>query len=167
MNKKVNLLMILFSIYCLFVIWIILFKLSFSISDLNELKGVRSINFIPFHYDVKAAFHFKEVVENIIIFMPIGIYLKMFGIRSRKAIIYGLGLSGILEILQFVLGVGASDITDIITNTAGTATGVYLYVLLNRLFQNTDKVNNILKVLALIGTILFPILLFLLLVSNL
>ena len=61
MKRKSNCFVtILFLIYLALLVWIILFKLQFSISDLDK---VRSINFIPFHYDkeIGAAFHLTEV----------------------------------------------------------------------------------------------------------
>ena len=52
MKRKSNCLAtILFLIYLALLVWIILFKLQFSISDLDK---VRSINLIPFHYDKEA-----------------------------------------------------------------------------------------------------------------
>lgn len=77
MKRKSNCLAtILFLIYLALLVWIILFKLQFSISDLDK---VRSINLIPFHYDKKVgtAFHLTEVLENFLIFVPMGIYLQM------------------------------------------------------------------------------------------
>ena len=77
MKRKSNCFVtILFLIYLALLVWIILFKLQFSISDLDK---IRSINFIPFHYDkeIGAAFHLTEVLENFLIFVPMGIYLQM------------------------------------------------------------------------------------------
>ena len=85
MKRKSNCLAtILFLIYLALLVWIILFKLQFSISDLDK---VRSINLIPFHYDKKVgtAFHLTEVLENFLIFVPMGIYLQM--LLPRKKII--------------------------------------------------------------------------------
>ena len=83
MKRKPNCLAtILFLIYLALLVWIILFKLQFSISDLDK---VRSINLIPFHYDkeVGAAFHLTEVLENFLIFVPMGIYLQMLLLRTK------------------------------------------------------------------------------------
>lgn len=80
MKRKSNCLAtILFLIYLALLVWIILFKLQFSISDLDK---VRSINLIPFHYDkeVGAAFHLTEVLENFLIFVP-----KMSVLLSKQA----------------------------------------------------------------------------------
>ena len=83
MKRKSNCFVtILFLIYLALLVWIILFKLQFSISDLDK---VRSINFIPFHYDkeIGAAFHLTEVLENFLIFVPMGIYLQMLLPRTK------------------------------------------------------------------------------------
>ena len=83
MKRKSNCLAtILFLIYLALLVWIILFKLQFSISDLDK---VRSINLIPFHYDkeVGAAFHLTEVLENFLNFVPMGIYLQMLLPRTK------------------------------------------------------------------------------------
>ncbi len=83
MKRKSNCLAtILFLIYLALLVWIILFKLQFSISDLDK---VRSINLIPFHYDKKVgtAFHLTEVLENFLIFVPMGIYLQMLLPRKK------------------------------------------------------------------------------------
>ena len=83
MKRKSNCLAtILFLIYLALLVWIILFKLQFSISDLDK---VRSINLIPFHYDKEAgaAFHLTEVLENFLIFVPMGIYLQMLLPRTK------------------------------------------------------------------------------------
>ena len=80
-KKKINMVTTLFFIYCVLLVWIILFKLQFS---LNSLDKIRNINLIPFYYENNVSFHFREVIENVIIFIPLGIYLKMIGIDNKK-----------------------------------------------------------------------------------
>lgn len=63
---------ILFLLYLVLLIWIILFKLQFSITALDR---VREINLIPFYYKEEISFHATEVLENVLIFVPFGIYL--------------------------------------------------------------------------------------------
>lgn len=72
-QKSNFLVLILFILYMVLLIWIILFKLQFSI---RELETFRSINLIPFHNnnEVGAIFHLKEIFENIAIFAPLGIF---------------------------------------------------------------------------------------------
>ena len=139
--KKIDIVKVLFGIYCLLLVWIILFKLSFSIQDITGLDKIRSINLIPFYYhnEINSHFHFTEVIENFLIFIPFGIYLKMLNKDNKIIIIYGFLFSLILEISQFIFKLGASDITDIITNTLGTTIGVLGYCLLEKIFK--DKVQ--------------------------
>ena len=68
---------ILFTIYIFLVIWIILFKLSVSI---DKLPHFRSINLIPFYYPNKTTYQIREVLDNLIIFIPFGLYLKTLNI---------------------------------------------------------------------------------------
>ena len=166
LKKKLNLINILYIIYCVLLIWIILFKLSFTISDILNLIKPRTINFIPFYYPYEVKFNLKEVIENFIIFIPVGIYLKMLNKSNKQVMLYGFIFSLILEISQFIFGLGATDITDIITNTAGTILGLLGYLILVKLFKNREKINNVLKIIALIVTILFCSLIVLLIISN-
>lgn len=161
--KKEKVTIVLLFIYCLVLVWIILFKMSFSINDLDK---IRSINLIPFYYKNEVSFHLTEVIENVLIFIPFGIYLKMLDKSNKKAIMLGLLFSLILEIMQYILSIGTTDITDIITNTSGSIIGVYMYYILNKIFKNKEKINKLLKLLAIIGTILFMLLFLLVIVSN-
>ena len=104
-KEKISILVpFLFIIYMVLLVWIILFKLQFSIS---ELDTVRSINLIPFHYDneIGVRFHLTEVLENVAIFAPFGIYLCMFKHEPRFSIklMLVLGTSLVLEVLQYIL----------------------------------------------------------------
>lgn len=166
-GKKLNLVKILFGIYCILIVWIILFKLSLSINDITGLDKIRNINLIPFYYSNEVSGHFKEVLDNLLIFIPFAIYLKMLNKDNKKIILYGLIFSLVLEISQFIFKLGATDITDLITNSMGTVIGVYFYILLEKIFKNREKINKVLKILALIGTILLCLLLLLLIISNL
>ena len=77
---------ILFTIYIFLVIWIILFKLSVSI---DQLPHFRSINLIPFYYPNKTTYQIREVLDNLIIFIPFGLYLKTLNINSDRTIFLG------------------------------------------------------------------------------
>lgn len=101
-----------------------------------------------------------------LIFIPLGIYLKMLDINSKKVILYGFIFSILLEVSQFIFKIGAFDITDIITNTAGTILGVFGYLLLKKVFKNKEKIDDVLRMIALVVTILFSLLMVLLIISN-
>ena len=151
-NEKTGLLVpLLFAVYLALLIWIILFKLEFSIS---VLKTNRSINLIPFYYEneIGMRFHLKEVLENAVIFIPLGIYLCMlkhdFSVKVK--FIFILMTSLILEISQYILAVGRTDVTDLITNTCGGMAGVGLYWLSVKVFRNKKRLDFIITVLAIL-----------------
>ena len=165
MKRKSNCLAtILFLIYLALLVWIILFKLQFSISDLDK---VRSINLIPFHYDkeVGAAFHLTEVLENFLIFVPMGIYLQMLLPRTKLYVKFMLiaGTSFLLEIMQYILAVGRSDV---LTNTAGGLLGLAVYSMVARLIGNRIKANRLFSILAGIVSVVVIGLLGFLLFAN-
>lgn len=153
---------VIFTLYCLILVWVVLFKGTFSLSGINFLDGYRSVNLIPFYYGGQAVRHqIKETIMNIIVFVPFGLYLKMFGLLAKKTILYGAATSLSFEIIQFVLAMGASDITDIIANTAGAALGACVYLLAQRLFgKKTNKIINIFAGIAIALLIALGILLF-------
>lgn len=161
-----NIIKVLFCIYCLLLIWIILLKASFTFEQITWLFGTRSVNLIPFHYEDVVAFQVEEVVSNLIIFIPFGLYLKMLGVSSKKAILYGFGCSLLFEVCQFVFAIGASDITDLITNTFGAIVGVSSYQFLELCFRDKNKINKIITIFAGIVTISIILLAILLFVAN-
>ena len=164
-NKAKSVTIVLTTIYSFMVVWIILFKMS-TLSEIPYLDHIRSINLIPFHYDDETSSHLSEVLNNVMIFIPMGVYLKMLKITDVKAILLGMTFSLGLEMLQFILTVGASDITDIMTNTAGTAIGVGIYAILSLIFRKSEKLDKVLCILASVCTILLISMIAILLFAN-
>ena len=164
LNHKFTLTRILFVLYGAFILWAVLFKTTFSFADIAGLVRPRSLNLIPFYYecDVSIRFHIEEVLLNVLLFFPFGVYLKLLNLPSRRSILTGFLFSLTLELCQFAFALGTCDITDLITNTAGTAVGVCLYLLLVKLFKNQTAVNQFLRISALTATILLGILILLL-----
>lgn len=166
-RKSCQFMLVLFLIYLILLVWIILFKLQFSIHDLDM---VRSVNFIPFYYDkeIGTEFHLKEVFENLLIFVPMGIYLQMLLPKGRfygkLAVIAGTSL--LLETAQYVLAIGRSDITDLLTNTTGGLLGLALYCIIARLLRNRERADKLFLVLAVIASVIVIGLLALLMFLN-
>ena len=164
-KKQYNLTMILFTIYFFLLIWILLFKMSFS---LDELYRGRSINIIPFLGTamVNGKLHISEIINNILIFVPVGIYtcmLKQDGSITKKiSVAFFISLS--VEVLQFALAIGATDITDLIGNTMGGVIGIGIFYLCTKVFKN--KTINILNILASIATVALVSLLSILILVN-
>ncbi len=167
-GKNKCLVLFLFAVYMVLLVWIIIFKLQFSIS---ELDTVRKINLIPFSYDKESGtgFHLKEVLENVAIFVPFGIYLSMLKSSSRSEkinIFLVISASLILEVTQYILAVGRTDVTDLLTNTCGGIIGIFLYWLAIKIFGSRKRIDFIITILATIVTIVIVGMLALLLVAN-
>ena len=164
-SRQHNLTKILFIGYTLILVWILLFKMSFS---LDELYKSRSINIIPFMGSVivNGRIDISEIINNIIVFVPVGIYICMLkeNWSILRKISVGFFISLGIEVLQFILAIGATDITDLIGNTLGGIIGIGVFYLFSKVFKN--KTNNIINTLALIATILLLAFISILLLAN-
>lgn len=155
-------------VYLLVLTWIILFKMQFS---MEKLDYIRSINLIPFNKSTitNSKIEFSEIYNNVLVFVPLGVYISM--LKSKwsflKKVVPILSLSLFYEVMQFILAIGASDITDIIGNTLGGIIGIIIYFVLHRLFKTDTKLNKILNIIAVLGTIcVITLLLFLIIVNS-
>ena len=164
-KKKHNLTRILFIVYFCILVWILLFKMSFS---LDELYKSRSINIIPFSGSivVNGKLYINEIINNILVFVPIGIYTCMlkqeWSITKKISVAFFISLA--VEVLQFILAIGATDITDLIGNTIGGVIGIVIFYLFDKVLKN--KAISILNILASIATVGLVSLLCVLLVVN-
>lgn len=158
----------LFVIYMLILTWIILFKMQFSLEGFGRF---RNINLIPYAGSVivNGKVQLSEIFQNIIIFIPVGIYLSMLksNLSFVKKALSIAGFSLLLEILQYILAVGATDITDLINNTLGGIIGIGIYAAVDAFVKPKEKANRIFNILAAIGTVCLCALLLLLIVANL
>lgn len=104
---------------------------------------------------VSLHFNGRESLLNIAAFVPAGLFLMLLSRRENKlaAIITCFVISLAFEAAQYILMVGTSDLTDLITNTLGGAVGVGVYCLCQRLWK--DKTRDILSWLCIPSTIAF------------
>lgn len=156
---------ILFLIYFGILTWIILFKMQFSI---HSLPFIRNINLIPFAGTavVNGQLDYNEIINNIIIFIPFGLYISMLRIDwSFLQKLFPIFLVSLFyESFQYFLAIGGTDITDLIGNTLGGALGIILFMLFSKVLK--DKTHKVLNILALLTTIAFVILLAVLIFAN-
>lgn len=153
MKKSKTLTGILAAIYLILLTWIILLKMQFSFSDLPH---IRNINLIPFHASVivNGTIDFNEIINNFLVFLPVGLYtcmLKPHWNLFRK-IAPAFFLSLLYEVLQYLFAIGATDITDLISNTLGGCAGVLLFVPLAKILKG--RTVRILNIAAAVCTVL-------------
>ena len=86
------------------------------------VKNVHSVN----------DWFFKNLACNIIMFMPCGFLAPLFFKKNKwwHILIFGVVISVILEVIQGLLGIGISDIDDVILNSFGTIVGFGIYKLI-------------------------------------
>ena len=128
---------VLFVVYLVLLAWIVLWKLEAPYVGAAALLP-RPIKLIPFLPSAEAGASAPlEIVANIVLFIPFGLYLGLLAPswRTWKAAGVFAGASLVLEITQHVLSTGSFDITDVIVNTAGGLAGLGLLVLARRTFQ--------------------------------
>ena len=77
-----------------------------------------------------------------------------------------LGTSLALEVLQYIFAIGRSDITDLLTNTCGGILGIVIYLVLAKLFRSRNRANKVIIVIASIVTVLVTGGLAVLLIAN-
>jgi hypothetical protein len=76
----------------------------------------------------------KDIIENVAAFVPLGFFFCAYFssvLRIKRAVVVAVLLGGMvsltIEVLQAFLPMRDSGVTDIITNTTGTAIGAILY----------------------------------------
>jgi glycopeptide antibiotics resistance protein len=119
----------LFAAYLLILLWLVLFKFSYDPFGVVRDFQTRSLNLIPLAYARKS-----ETISNLAAFIPFGVMLgvnfKQVAFRYKVAVIFAFSLA--VEIIQYALAIGATDITDIIMNTMGGFLGLAAYDVVSR-----------------------------------
>lgn len=165
-NQKIYTITLLV-VYALVLTWIILFKMSISFNDLPRLRG---INLIPYGASaiINDTLDLGEIVYNAIAFVPLGIYISMLKTDWSfvKKLLPILLLSLSYEIIQYIFSLGASDITDLINNTAGGIVGILGYQLTAKITKDRLKTNKVINVIATLCTIVLLALISLLVLVN-
>ena len=149
MKKARRIIAVLFIIYLIYLIWAILFKFSFSYAEIPYKRQAINLKlfFNPGHYFSPVIL--REKILNILIFIPFGAYLYMLGFRRIPSDLLMMLLTSILfEVIQYCFVLGTSDIADVMTNTIGGATGLFLAYMTLRISRKEEKMTKHFAVLA-------------------
>ena len=165
-------------LYCIFIFYIlllikILFLSRVSLSELfNSNRPVfMSVNLIPLHSimqymnggtDTLRRFAFANVVGNVVIFIPMGIFLPILKKDKRTAVnlLFIFLISLFVEIIQGLLGLGVTDIDDVILNCLGGWIGILGYKFLLYIIKDNEKVKTVITILSFCAGL--PVILYLL-----
>ncbi|GHU49423.1 VanZ family protein [Clostridia bacterium] len=132
--------------FFLFLVWAILWKCGVPYIGDGTL---RTVNLLPFRNNA-----WWELQFNIAIFLPCGFYLS--AVKSEwsllKRVTATLFISFTLEVIQFVLAIGYSDVTDLLMNTLGGIMGIAVFFVVSRL--SGKKGRKVIFVICLLLTLL-------------
>ncbi len=152
------------SFYAMFICYIFLMLLLFfRVDSLGDIKifGPRSVNLIPFYTiweylsganKVSSSLALNNVLGNIIVFIPYGLYIqilrkdKRFNISFLQVAI----TSFAIEIIQFTFNLGSADVDDLILNCIGGLIGIFMYKLLLKAVKEEDKAKMIVTAFSLL-----------------
>lgn len=110
--------------------------------------GERHIELIPFwnYLDIWNRVDYPadliEVLLNVALFVPIGLLLGGLGFKTKKILLSGICLSGIIEVSQFAFCKGLCETDDVMHNTFGCAIGYFGFLVLlkvKRLYLNKQN----------------------------
>lgn len=146
--------------------WIIIGKLHINILDIQDINN-QSINLIPFKgcAIVNGKIYKLEIIVNILLFIPLGIYMNLlFDKQLIKNMLIIILISFSFEFTQYILMIGASDITDVMMNSLGGLIGIGIIRSLKLIFD--ERVLSICNICAFMMTsIILPFLLFISMMS--
>jgi glycopeptide antibiotics resistance protein len=156
----------LLGVYLIALFWILIFKLGVRFSYMDH----RTVNLIPYQdYFLYGHIDRMEVIMNILIFVPAGLYagllLRKLNFLSIFLLLFAMSLC--LEILQFVFRIGAFDATDLVNNTLGGLLGYAVIYLSSQITGSKLKVQKVINLLAIMATLIMVILLILLKLNKL
>lgn len=111
----------------------------FQIVTSNDVSGVHGINITLFkeltRYQIGTRLFYRNIVGNIIMFIPFGFFTSYYLKLERKSFIFFLSIiiSVVIELIQLKIG-RAFDIDDILLNIIGSMIGYFLYRIIDKIF---------------------------------
>lgn len=150
-----ELLMLSFIIYILCLFQVVTFQ--------DEVSWATN-NFIPlkeiFRYNIGSRLFFKNVLGNMVMFMPFGFFVSYY-LKNRRplsTIILTIIASVSIEVVQMLIG-RVFDVDDILLNVLGGLFGYYIYHILNVIGNKMPKILrneiflDVVSILILLGLI--------------
>lgn len=138
---KQKLSIVIFALYLVLLVWIIVFKLQYS---LRVEAYTRDINLLPFYDEnVKSAsVYIYDKIYNLLFFVPFGVYVNLLKrewtfVRKITPIFL---TSVAFEAVQYIFAIGATDINDVIMNTLGGIVGLGVYYVTEKIFRNRSSI---------------------------
>ncbi len=126
-------------IYMLIVLYITIFsreQIEHSSVHLEVLRLVRKcFRLRPYGIKIRMRqlHNLIDPILNMILFMPFAAIAQRFGVNKKWIVVYGLFISLVIEVTQFITRLGGFEIDDLIYNTLGAIIGLGISILINRI----------------------------------
>lgn len=142
-------------IFSLFIVYGTTIPFNFG-GEANFYKRLQEICWIPFVAREGGRTSFSDVIQNIMLFMPIGFLGWLSLIKYRNKILnfflvlsFGIALSFSVECLQLITVDRTTSVTDLITNSFGTVVGVIFCSVIIRLWLKIYNHQFFIKIVQL------------------
>lgn len=100
---------------------------------------------------------FRNIILNILLFVPLGFLLPFYSKKLQKSyitILVGVVTTLVIEIIQYITGMGIFEIDDIFNNTVGTIIGYCIFMIGKCLWTKENRKMIIVYLLPSIITVL-------------
>lgn len=137
-------------LYCLFCLYLSAVFSLVGIPNVTYFRPEINLNLIPI---VGMIEDFKNSILNVVLFVPLGIFLPLLWQpfrRLRSSVVFGLGLSLSIELLQ-MLTFRTTDVNDLITNAAGCLLGFLLAKPLTNRYPPVERVSGAVYLLGMLS----------------
>ena len=116
---------ILFSVYIICVLWITLIDREWSSPHAMLVPFWEYANVIK---GIERGFYIKQILENLIMLMPLGLILPTLKkVNLKQIFLIALLFSAGIETVQFITGRGLMEFDDVFNNTVGAVIGYKIY----------------------------------------
>ena len=148
MTTKEKLIRITFIIY---LVGVLVFTLVIRESLVFRTFDNRGTVLVPFReytellHGHNRVFWIKQIILNILLFVPLGILLPMICDRFKKLwkiVLIGFLFSCLIEVMQYITGRGLTEIDDVINNTLGAFLGFLIYACISKPRKTEDYERN-------------------------
>ncbi|MCT4598883.1 MAG: VanZ family protein [Vallitalea sp.] len=108
--------------------------------NLEPFKTIN--NYIKYRQSVSDAIDIRNILGNILAFMPMGFFIPLLSKKTRffiKIIIISAITSLLVEVIQYKFAVGSFDVDDIILNTLGGFIGYICYKIAHSIYYLNEQ----------------------------
>lgn len=162
-NRLINIIFYISGLVYLCILIMLLFKGFWKRMDsqsINLIPFKTIFNYITLIASPKFGFSVENIVGNILLFLPMGIYLNVITDRNKLSLTIIILISILVEVIQYLFNFGILDIDDIILNSIGGFIGIKIYNFLLTKFKTRYKIKRITIAASIMIFILICVVLF-------